>query len=263
LGKIRKLPLAKSRKQIFNVGNRTVGWIAQSVEQRTENPCVAGSIPAPATTSSLSNRIDTFDAFLTFVIGYICGVNKISLGHFWATLELLNALQDGAYARPDHLQMEFQKTREPAAVVLGHVHGMTTDFKSTRYMEMKSIRERSSGIVNAHGEFKAHPLDTHGARRTALGLAKEEMDLHVNGPTGHLTYGPGGDRFFDQTIKVDAFQCTIDQANWCVTWSLSGSYTIFPDEDGYAAADVEVAVGQDEETGDAESVRVNASIALA
>jgi hypothetical protein len=26
-----------------------VGWIAQLVEQRTENPCVAGSIPAPAT----------------------------------------------------------------------------------------------------------------------------------------------------------------------------------------------------------------------
>src|SRR5262245_53903531 len=27
------------------------GWIAQSVEQRTENPCVGGSIPSPATTS--------------------------------------------------------------------------------------------------------------------------------------------------------------------------------------------------------------------
>src|SRR5258706_7786218 len=25
------------------------GWIAQSVEQRTENPCVGGSIPSPAT----------------------------------------------------------------------------------------------------------------------------------------------------------------------------------------------------------------------
>jgi hypothetical protein len=35
-----------------------------------------------------------------------------------------------------------------------------------------------------------------------------------------------------------------------VKWSLSGSYTIFPDEDGYAAADVKVAVGQDEETGE-------------
>ena|GEM_PF-4035868 len=29
------------------------GWIAQLVEQRTENPRVAGSIPAPATTSFL------------------------------------------------------------------------------------------------------------------------------------------------------------------------------------------------------------------
>src|SRR2546425_8126791 len=26
------------------------GWVAQSVEQRTENPCVGGSIPSPATT---------------------------------------------------------------------------------------------------------------------------------------------------------------------------------------------------------------------
>jgi hypothetical protein len=28
-----------------------VGWVAQSVEQRTENPCVGGSIPPPATIS--------------------------------------------------------------------------------------------------------------------------------------------------------------------------------------------------------------------
>jgi hypothetical protein len=27
------------------------GWVAQLVEQRTENPCVGGSIPPPATTS--------------------------------------------------------------------------------------------------------------------------------------------------------------------------------------------------------------------
>ena len=30
----------------------TCAWIAQSVEQRTENPCVAGSIPAPGTITS-------------------------------------------------------------------------------------------------------------------------------------------------------------------------------------------------------------------
>jgi hypothetical protein len=30
------------------------GWVAQLVEQRTENPCVGGSIPPPATTLIIS-----------------------------------------------------------------------------------------------------------------------------------------------------------------------------------------------------------------
>jgi hypothetical protein len=39
--------LAMCGKGRFN-GARA-GWVAQLVEQRTENPCVAGSIPASAT----------------------------------------------------------------------------------------------------------------------------------------------------------------------------------------------------------------------
>ncbi len=35
---------------------RTRGWIAQSVEQRTENPCVASSILAPATTFQINRN---------------------------------------------------------------------------------------------------------------------------------------------------------------------------------------------------------------
>src|SRR5205823_5639469 len=43
-----QIPLRNQLKRI-NVGIRLCGWIAQSVEQRTENPCVGGSIPPPAT----------------------------------------------------------------------------------------------------------------------------------------------------------------------------------------------------------------------
>ena len=39
------------------------GWIAQLVEQWTENPCVAGSIPAP-TTSSEQQAVTRVAAFL-------------------------------------------------------------------------------------------------------------------------------------------------------------------------------------------------------
>ena len=38
----------KQTDKIFTVS--FYAWVAQSVEQRTENPCVGGSIPSPGTT---------------------------------------------------------------------------------------------------------------------------------------------------------------------------------------------------------------------
>jgi hypothetical protein len=46
------------------------GWIAQSVEQRTENPCVAGSIPAPATTLKNASKINGLS--MLFELGVNC-----------------------------------------------------------------------------------------------------------------------------------------------------------------------------------------------
>ena len=43
-----ELRLAKWGKARLNKGT-SAGWVAQLVEQRTENPCVGGSIPPPAT----------------------------------------------------------------------------------------------------------------------------------------------------------------------------------------------------------------------
>jgi hypothetical protein len=48
-----KIPCAKTVCP-YQLRPFTVGWIAQLVEQRTENPRVGGSIPPPATTFPLS-----------------------------------------------------------------------------------------------------------------------------------------------------------------------------------------------------------------
>ena len=58
-----KYPLAKAMERQFNA-TAFGGEIAQSVEQRTENPCVAGSIPALATTSIKTNKINSSTCFL-------------------------------------------------------------------------------------------------------------------------------------------------------------------------------------------------------
>ncbi len=39
---------------------KAFAWVAQLVEQRTENPCVGGSIPSPGTTTSNLNKIETY-----------------------------------------------------------------------------------------------------------------------------------------------------------------------------------------------------------
>ncbi len=44
--------------QVLNIANIKVGAIAQLVEQRTENPCVPGSIPGGTTFKIANNLID-------------------------------------------------------------------------------------------------------------------------------------------------------------------------------------------------------------
>jgi hypothetical protein len=47
-------PFLDLRKRTLHLQSQTDGAIAQSVEQRTENPCVPGSNPGGTTSKSLS-----------------------------------------------------------------------------------------------------------------------------------------------------------------------------------------------------------------
>ena len=60
------------------------GSVAQLVEQRTENPCVTGSIPVRATT--FKRRQCKWLRWRRFVLQTPKG---FCLGHFWATFQLL------------------------------------------------------------------------------------------------------------------------------------------------------------------------------
>ena|GEM_PF-1664076 len=59
------------KETTFANPNGRVGALAQSVEQRTENPCVAGSIPAGTTTRKASEKSGAF-CFYTFLVIQAC-----------------------------------------------------------------------------------------------------------------------------------------------------------------------------------------------
>ena len=58
------MPCEKGDSHFQYAGFDIGGWIAQSVEQRTENPCVGGSIPSPATTFPLGQTTNEHELTL-------------------------------------------------------------------------------------------------------------------------------------------------------------------------------------------------------
>ena len=52
----------------FLSSNFSNGQVAQSVEQRTENPCVGGSIPPLATNKNKHLEIDNLKCFFIFCV---------------------------------------------------------------------------------------------------------------------------------------------------------------------------------------------------
>lgn len=149
-----------------------------------------------------------------------------------------------------HLQATFKKTSGSTTVTLGSVNTFKDDYRATRYSELRNIRDRASGVATLAGEFTTNPSDTPKNRRLALAAQLQTMQAQVNGKDGTLTWGPVDNRFFDKVVKVDSFMPEINQANFCIKWTMTVSYTAFPNESGYAAADFKVDVSQDDETGD-------------
>jgi hypothetical protein len=71
------------------------------------------------------------------------------------------------------------------------------------------------------------------------------LKAQVNCADGTLTYGD-----WSQCVRVDDFQAEINQAETGIEWSLSASYSLFPNEGGYATAEYTVNDRQDVESGD-------------
>jgi hypothetical protein len=89
-----------------------------------------------------------------------------------------------------------------------------------------------------------------------LALAAQ-LKKEVNSADGMLTYGAAAQAgqgtvtpYFQQVVRVDDFQAQINQAETGIEWSLSASYSLFPNEGGYATTDFTVADRQDLEAGD-------------
>ena len=150
-----------------------------------------------------------------------------------------------------HLQATFRISHGLGSpLVMGNVFTYKDQFRQSRYSELKGIRERASGNLMLAGEFMSDRTKTPKERRIELRDKLAALKTQVRGQHGELKFGPADCRIFEGVVKVDALEADIDQANWVVKWSMQLSYTIFPNEAGYAASDFKVDIGEEDEVGD-------------
>jgi hypothetical protein len=128
---------------------------------------------------------------------------------------------------------------------LGNVNRWRDHYAAARFNEMRSQRRHATGSVEASGTLAGQANLSLTARRAALLALQRQLKAQVNCADGTLTYGD-----WNQCVRVDDFQAEINQAETGIDWSLSASYSLFPNEGGYATAEYTVNDREDVESGD-------------
>jgi len=187
--------------------------------------------------------------------GYV-GDNVVQMRND-ATPRIVDANQDGVTFtelsftiefktwRTDNQEATFIATGETAPVPIGNVRTWEMSYQARRFNDMRSQRQRAGGTLSASGTFAGNPADTLADRRAALLAAQRAMLAEVNGADGLLEYGA-----FSQVVRVDEFRANINQAISGIDWTMTASYTLFPNESGYATCEWTATPRTDNETGE-------------
>ncbi len=136
------------------------------------------------------------------------------------------------------------KAGEAQPVALGNITAWQEGYRATRYSPLHSERSYAGGQVQAKGQYFVDvtlPLE----QRTAALLAKKEQWLQLfNVKEGILKHGD-----FEKTVRIADFTAELDQARRSLVWTLSGEYSRFPNEEGYAFAEYTSRRREDAENG--------------
>ncbi len=140
----------------------------------------------------------------------------------------------------------FLRTGGSSPVGLDNVRLWTLDYSRRDFNELRSQRQAAGGRIDASGTFKGDPSLSESARRTALIAQAVALEAEINHADGTLVYGA-----ISKVVRVQNFRAEVNQAITGIDWSLTASYTNFPDEAGYATTEFSVTQRAGVEDGDA------------
>lgn len=129
-------------------------------------------------------------------------------------------------------------------LTLGTVVEWKEKVQQSRWDPMRDPRKLSQGTVTAGGRLLGDPTADLSSRRTALLAAKDALRAML-GTTAAVIL-----KFatFSQSVRIAEFQVDVDQPHNYLTWTLTGTYTSYPEETDYAL--IELKVSQRQQNGE-------------
>ncbi len=178
-----------------------------------------------------------------------CPEDPNAIGTWRQEIEVAFRWKEKIESGTERLSATFQRTGSATTVSLTHVESWKDGLAFTRFDELHDERSGSQGTVSVSGKFIAESAMTLAQKRSYLASCVTTAQAEMNGQSGLLQYGTAG-AFFNRTVRVSEFSADINQATDEVPWTLTATYTRFPNEAGYAIADMTVSVNNDNESGD-------------
>lgn len=130
-------------------------------------------------------------------------------------------------------------------VNLGEVTAFEASGQSVRPSETDDLRSRIAGRVEMSGSLKAPAGETLATRRASLVALVAALEAAFESKSGTLVHGA----FFNRSIRVGEFSARINQAASAIQWRLSATYTRWPSESDFSAAEVSFRTSEDRQGG--------------
>jgi len=148
--------------------------------------------------------------------------------------------------RTQCLRATFQRTGTATPVItLGTVESFKREYDARRYHPMRPHRELVAGRLTVRGWFLGNPLTPVAERRVALLTEVDRLNTEIHrGMHGRFRFAST-----DQLVKVENFLADINQAQNAISWSLSMTFTEFPNEAGYAQCEFSVRTREEKAEG--------------
>lgn len=140
------------------------------------------------------------------------------------------------------------------AVDLGTVDRFREGYTGSYFNDMRSVRQRAGGTVTLSGKWFVAESSSELDRQTQLLAKKAALDAAIESHGhGRLKYvntsvAPNP-KAFDRLVRVQDFSAEVNRLRNCVEWTLTATYTRFPDEADYTVCEVQMGTRQDRDEG--------------